>query len=152
MAFPSFEDDASILLATLRSKEGARTSVRSVIGTWDMINVDVPSREMIESAAGALQRGGLITIDDDWALRLTAEGARIMRTPRRVSMRELPRALRDLLPPLAPDPAVVLPAELFDAALADYLRPRPPLLTVLWSALTRRSDVDGGGGGKPGRG
>ncbi|ARJ06878.1 hypothetical protein GCM10010988_22090 [Cnuibacter physcomitrellae] len=149
MAFPSFEDDASILLATLRSKEGARTSVRSVIGTWDMINVDVPSREMIESAAGALQRGGLIAIDDDWALRPTAEGARILRTPRRVSMRGLPSAVRELLPPLAPDPAVVLPAEVYDAALADYLRPRPPLRTVLWRALTRRSDV---GGGTPGRG
>ncbi|WP_378143881.1 hypothetical protein ACFJGV_10585 [Cnuibacter sp. UC19_7] len=138
MAFPSFADDAAILLAAVGRKEGSRTTVRGVIGTWDMINVDVPSREMIETAAGALQRAGLVTIDGEWSLRLTAEGARIRRTPRSVSMRALPGALRRLLPTLSPDPAVVLPEEIYDEALADYLGPRPPLRVLLWRALRRR--------------
>lgn len=137
VAFSSFADP-SILLATLGREAGARASVRSIIGTWDMINVDVPSLEMIETAAGALQLAGLVTIDDDWIIRPTAAGARIRRAPRGVSMRELPSALRDFLPPLTPDPAVLLPPEIYEEALADYLRPRPPLLVMLWQELCRR--------------
>ncbi|MDQ1076187.1 MULTISPECIES: hypothetical protein [Microbacterium] len=127
MAFPSFQDDAAILLAAIGGSERSSRSVRSVIGTWDMINVDVPSREMIESAAGALQRAGLVVIDEEWRLRPTAEGARLQRTPRRVSMRGLPSAIRELLPPLTLDPSVVMPQEIYDAALEDYLHPKPLL-------------------------
>lgn len=115
MAFPSFQDDAAILLAAIGSSQRS-TSVRSVLGTWDMINVDVPSRQMIESAAGALQRAGLVVIDDEWGLRPTAEGARLQRTPRRVSMRGLPSAIRELLPALTEDPSVVMPQEIYDVA------------------------------------
>lgn len=136
MAFPSFRDDASILLATMGRSERGTTTVRGVIGTWDMINVDVPSREMIESAAGALQRAGLVIIEDDWRLRLTAEGVRLQSKPRRVSMRGLPGALERLLPPLTPDPSVVLPQEIYDAALDDYLHPKP-LLPRWLAALLR---------------
>lgn len=127
MAFPSFQDDAAILLAAIGRSERSSTSVRSVLGTWDMINVDVPSRQMIESAAGALQRAGLVVIDEEWGLRPTAEGVRLRRTPRRVSMRGLPSAIRELLPPLTLDPSVVMPQEIYDAALEDYLHPKPLL-------------------------
>lgn len=124
MAFPSFEHDPSILRATLGRTAGARSTEREVIGTWDVISVDVPSREMIETASGVLHGAGLVTIDDDGNLSVTAAGARIRGTPRASGMRELPRALRELLPPLEPEPAVSLPAKIFDEALADYPRPR----------------------------
>ena len=137
MAFASFGDDPSILLATLSPGGRYGAEVRSVIATWDMINVDVPSREMIETAAGALQSAGLLVIEEGWRLRLTAEGARIRRTPRVSGMRLLPRALRELLPPLTPDPSVALPPEIYDAALDDYLHPKP-LLPPWLSALFRR--------------
>ncbi|BAJ75651.1 Flp pilus assembly protein, ATPase CpaF [Microbacterium testaceum StLB037] len=136
MAFASFRDDPSILLATLGPGGRSGAEVRSVIATWDMINVDVPSREMIETAAGALQRAGLVTIEEGWRLRLTAEGARIRRIPRVSGMRSLPSALGELLPPLTPDPSVVLPPEIYDAALDDYLHPAP-LLPRWVSALFR---------------
>ena len=35
-----------------------------MVATWDMINVDVPSREMIQTAAGALQSAGLLVIEE----------------------------------------------------------------------------------------
>jgi len=144
MAYASFRDDPSILLATLSTRGRCGAEVRSVIATWDMINVDIPSREMIETAAGALQRAGLLTVEDGWRLRLTAEGARLRRTPRVSGMRSLPSALRELLPPLTPDPSVVLPREIYDAALDDYLRPKPLLprwvSTVFrWRQPARRS-------------
>jgi hypothetical protein len=127
MGFASFADDPSVLLATLTPSGRNGASVRSVIATWDMINVDIPSREMIETAAGALQSAGLLVIEEGWRLRLTAEGARIRRAPRVSGMRLLPSALRELLPPLTPDPSVALPQEVYNAALDDYLHPKPLL-------------------------
>ncbi len=146
MDFASFRDDPSILLATLSPGGRYGAEVRSVIATWDMINVDVPSREMIETAAGALQRAGLVTIEEGWRLRFTAEGARIRRIPRVSGMRSLPSALRELLPPLTPDPLVVLPQEVYDAALNDYLNPKPLLprwvsAVFRWGRLGERGPV-----------
>lgn len=147
MAYASFRDDPSILLATLSPGRRYGAEVRSVIATWDMINVDIPSREMIEAAAGALQRAGILTIEDGWRLLLTAEGARLRRTPRVSGMRSLPRALRELLPPLTPDPFVVLPQEVYDAALDDYLHPKS-LLPRWLSALFRWGRPGGRGSGR----
>ncbi|MEV8239521.1 hypothetical protein AB0O90_04750 [Microbacterium testaceum] len=127
MASPAFRHDAAVLLAIIGRSERSLTPVRSVVGTWAVINVNVPSRKMIESAAAALQGAGLVVIDEEWRLRPTADGARLRRTPRRVSARELPSAIEKVLPPLIPDPSVVLPHEIYAAALDHHRHPKPLL-------------------------
>lgn len=117
--------DAATLLAALTPGRKRRSTIRGIVSTWDMIQAGMPSRSSLEAAAGALSAARLITIDDDWRLGLTAEGARIRAIPSGwAGMRTLPSAIEKHLPPLVIDPHVTLPAELYDSAHDDYLRPR----------------------------
>ncbi|MDR6690955.1 hypothetical protein J2X55_001867 [Microbacterium sp. 1154] len=117
--------DAATLLATLTPGKKRRSTIRGILSTWDMIQVGMPSRRTLEAAAGALSAARLITIDDDWRLSLTAEGARIRAIPSGwAGMRTFPSAIEKHLPPLVGDPEVTLPAELYECARDDYLRPR----------------------------
>ena len=117
--------DAATLLASLTPGKKRRATIRGILSTWDMIQVGVPSRSTLEAAAGALSAARLITIDDDWRLSLTAEGSRIRAIPSGwAGMRTVPSAIEKHLPPLVSDPEVTLPAELYDRARDDYLRPR----------------------------
>jgi len=117
--------DAATLLTALTPGKKRRSTIRGILSTWDMVQVGMPSRETLEATAGALSAAKLITIDDDWRLSLTAEGARIRAIPSGwAGMRTLPSVIEKHLPPLATDPHVTLPAELYDSARADHLRPR----------------------------
>lgn len=65
-------DDACTLMALLNDKRPV--AVGHVLSGWDMLQVDVPSRERVENAASVLVGSGLAQLDEGWSLRLTAQG------------------------------------------------------------------------------
>lgn len=115
-------DDAATLMTLLDEKRP--TSVdRSLLSGWDMLQTDVPSHERIESAAAVLVGTGLATVDEDWGMQLTAEGARIRRAvPGRTGMRSVPGVLGAQLRERRVARAdLVLPSSVYDAAYSAYM-------------------------------
>ncbi|MBK0331715.1 hypothetical protein I8D64_09895 [Brachybacterium sp. MASK1Z-5] len=115
-------DDAATLMTLLDEKRPRRVT-QSLLSGWDMLQADVPTRERIESAAAVLVGTGLATVDADWGMQLTAEGARIRRAvPGRLGMRQVPGILGAQLRERGVSRAdFVLPSSLYDAAFTAYM-------------------------------
>ncbi|UQN29071.1 hypothetical protein [Brachybacterium kimchii] len=116
-------DDAATLMALLDEKRPRRVT-QSLLSGWDMLQTDLPSRERIESATAVLVGTGLATVDEDWGMLLTAEGARIRRAVpgRGLGMRQIPGILGAQLRARGVARAdLTLPAALYDAAYSAYM-------------------------------
>lgn len=121
------QTDAALLFTCLGGSR-AWTTLRSLLGTWDMLNVDVPPRETIERAAAPLVGSGFAEVRNASELRLTTQGRDLYRSVHRKGLgaRSVPGAVRPVLTvALTGTTDVLLSADAYDAALRSYLRPRP---------------------------
>lgn len=115
-------DDACTLMALLHARN--RHPIGDLIGGWDMLQADVPSHEQMERGVRLLVGSGLAEVDERWTIRLTDEGARILRSVKPVQgMRQLPQKLRAALGELDLRSApITLPPSAFDPARQRYLQ------------------------------
>ena len=90
-------NDAATLM-TLLHRGKHPSSVRALFPGWDMLQVDAPSQEQLETAISILVGSGLAEVDSSWGMRLTEEGGRLKRSVKgNQGMRLIPGAISDLL-------------------------------------------------------
>lgn len=113
--------DAATLMTLLH--RGKRPStLRTVLPGWDMLQVNVPSREQMETAMSILVGSGLAEVDSSWGMLLTEDGERIRRSVKGwQGMRTIPSAISEILAgrQLSRAP-LTLPQPVFDAAREEY--------------------------------
>ncbi|MCC3268088.1 hypothetical protein MUG94_13285 [Arthrobacter gengyunqii] len=113
--------DAATLMTLLH--RGKRPStLRTLLPGWDMLQVNVPSREQMETAMSILVGSGLAELDSSWGMLLTEEGEQVRRSVKgRQGMRMIPSAISEILAgrELSRAP-LTLPQAVFDAAREDY--------------------------------
>lgn len=118
--------DAALLLTCLGPSHTWAT-LRSIIGTWDMLNAGVPTRDALDRAATLLVSSGLAEVRDSTKIRPTTLGRNTYRSvkPRGLGMRAIPGALDlELNDASAGATSVELDAAAYEAALLSYLSPR----------------------------
>ncbi|MFC3299937.1 hypothetical protein ACFOD8_09970 [Arthrobacter agilis] len=114
-------DDAATLMTVLRHSKHP-SSIRSILSGWDMLQVDVPSREQVETAISILVGSGLAEVDSSWGMRITEQGGQLRRSVKgSQGMRSIPIAMSDLLAGCELSRApLALPQSVYGPAREDY--------------------------------
>lgn len=113
--------DAATLMTLLH--RGKRPStLRTLLPGWDMLQVDVPSREQMETAMSILVGSGLAEVDSSWGMLLTEDGERIRRSVKGwQGMRTIPSAIEEILAGRQLNRApLTLSQSVFDEAREEY--------------------------------
>ncbi|WP_187977752.1 hypothetical protein [Mycetocola sp. JXN-3] len=115
--------DAAIILTLVPSTQRP-LSIGFLLSGWDMLDVDVPSRERVERAMAKLVGSGFAEIDPStWDIRLTESSEELRRSVNTSGgMRAIPGRIHEALAGqrMGVAPLELVP-EVFDAALEDYL-------------------------------
>ena len=114
--------DAATLMTLLHVSKRPK-SIRRLLPGWDMLQVNVPSREQMETAIAILVGSGFAEVDPSWGMRLTEKGGQLRRSVKGAGgMRQMPGAISDLLAGHQLDRAhLSLPESVYASAREEYL-------------------------------